>query len=441
MTLGIEWISLLMFLALIILLVAGLPLAWATGAIGTVTLLLLFGPSGMLMFVSRIFRTTLSFDLVAVPLFILMASILQRCGIAEDLFQAVHIWSGKLRGGLAIGTIISCVIMAAMTGVVGAEIVTFGMVALPAMLDRKYDKHLALGSICAGGGMATLIPPSVVFIVYAMTAGASVGDLFLAGVFPGLLLAVLFIVYIVWATMKNPELAPAAPPEERDIALVEKLKLLKGLIMPAGLAVAVLGSIYAGIATPSEAAGVGCLGALATAALKRQLTYRLMKESVFEASRVSCIIMWLVLGAQTIIGVYTLVGGDDFVRNAILALPFGKWGTIIYMQVLLIVMGMFLEWIGILMLTTPLFLPIIQDMGFSSVWFGVVFCMNMHVSYLSPPFGPSVFYIKSVVPEDISMTDCYRAVWPFTIMTLIALVITVAFPGLSLWLPEVILGK
>ena len=441
MTLGIEWISLLMFLALIIMLVLGLPLAWATGAIGTVTLLLLFGPSGMLMFVSRIFRTTLSFDLVAVPLFILMASILQRCGIAEDLFQAVHIWSGKLRGGLAIGTIISCVIMAAMTGVVGAEIVTFGMVALPAMLNRNYDKHLALGSICAGGGMATLIPPSVVFIVYAMTAGASVGDLFLAGVFPGLLLAVLFIAYIVWATMRNPKLAPAAPPEELNIPLVEKFKLLKGLIMPAGLAVAVLGSIYAGIATPSEAAGVGCLGALTTAALKRQLTYRLMRDSVFEASRVSCIIMWLVLGAQTIIGVYTLVGGDDFVRNAILGLPFGKWGTIIYMQVLLIVMGMFLEWIGILMLTTPLFLPIIQDMGFSSIWFGVVFCMNMHVSYLSPPFGPSVFYIKSVVPEDISMTDCYRAVWPFTIMTLIALVITVAFPGLSLWLPEVILGK
>jgi tripartite ATP-independent transporter DctM subunit len=328
-----------------------------------------------------------------------------------------------------------------MTGVVGAEIVTFGMVALPAMLNRNYDKHLALGSICAGGGMATLIPPSVVFIVYAMTAGASVGDLFLAGVFPGLLLAVLFIAYIVWATMRNPKLAPAAPPEELNIPLVEKFKLLKGLIMPAGLAVAVLGSIYAGIATPSEAAGVGCLGALTTAALKRQLTYRLMKDSVFEASRVSCIIMWLVLGAQTIIGVYTLVGGDDFVRNAILALPFGKWGTIIYMQVLLIVMGMFLEWIGILMLTTPLFLPIIQDMGFSSIWFGVVFCMNMHVSYLSPPFGPSVFYIKSVVPEDISMTDCYRAVWPFTIMTLIALVITVAFPGLSLWLPEVILGK
>ena len=440
MTIGIEWVSLLMFLGLVALLLIGLPLAWVTGAIGTVFMLILFDPTTTLVFVSRIFRTTLSYDLIAVPLFILMASILQRCGIAEDLFRAVHIWSGSLRGGLAVGTIVSCVIMAAMTGVVGAEIVTFGMVALPAMLSRKYDKFLALGSICAGGGMATLIPPSVVFIVYAMTAGASVGDLFLAGVFPGLLLAALFIAYIVWVTIRHPELAPAAPPEERDIPLVKKFILLKGLILPAALAMAVLGSIYAGIATPSEAAGVGCVGAILTAAVKRQLTAQLMKDSIYEAARVSCIIMWLVLGAQTIIGVYTLAGGDEFVRSAILALPFGRWGTVIYMQIILIAMGMFLEWIGILMLTMPLFVPIVLDMGFSSVWFGVVFCMNMHVSYLSPPFGPSVFYIKSVVPDDITMGDCYKAVLPFTMMTVVALAFTVAFPELSLWLPHVILG-
>jgi tripartite ATP-independent transporter DctM subunit len=436
---SIELITILLLATFILLLVTGLPLAWVMGATAVIFSLTLFGPNIMVMMVGRVYQMMLNYALVAVPLFIFMASILQKSGVADQLFKAVYIWSGPFRGGLAIGTIISCTIMAAMVGIVGAEIVTFGMIALPSMLERKYDGKIALGSICAGGGMATLIPPSVVFIVYAMTAGASVGDLFIAGIIPGLLLGALFIAYIIIATWLKPEMAPAAPKEERNVPLKQKLALLKGLIMPGLLAALVLGSIYAGVATPSEAAGIGCLGAIITAAINRKLTFSGIKSALYETVKISCMLAWLFFGAQTIIGVYTLAGGDQFVRNAVMGLPFGKWGAIIGMQLILIFLGMFLDWIGIVLLTMPLFVPIILDLGFDNVWFGVVFCMNMHISYLSPPFGPSIFYLKSVVGDDIPVGQIYRANLPYLWLTFLALALTVAFPGLSLWLPSMML--
>lgn len=436
---SIEMITVLLVATFIALLVTGLPLAWVMGATAVIFCLTLFSPNVMVMMVGRVYQMMLNYALVAVPLFIFMAAILQQSGAVERLFKAVHIWSGPLRGGLAIGTIISCTIMAAMVGIVGAEIVTFGLIALPGMLERKYDERIALGSICAGGGMATLIPPSVVFIVYAMTAGASVGELFIAGIIPGLILGALFIGYIVIATWLRPEMAPAAPEEERNIPLKQKAVLLKGLIMPGMLAVVVLGSIYGGVATPSEAAGVGCLGALVTAAINRKLTFSGVKVALYETVKVSCMLAWLFFGAQTIIGVYTLAGGDQFVKNAVMAIPFGRWGIIIGMQLIMIFLGMFLDWIGIVLLTMPLFVPIILDLGFDNVWFGVVFCMNMHVSYLSPPFGPSIFYLKSVVGDAIPVSRIYRANLPYLWLTLIALAFTVAFPGVSLWLPSMMM--
>ncbi|MBC8178838.1 MAG: TRAP transporter large permease subunit [Deltaproteobacteria bacterium] len=436
---SIELITILLLATFIALLVTGLPLAWVMGATAVIFSLTLFGPNIMVMMVGRVYQMMLNYALVAVPLFIFMAAILQQSGVADQLFKAVYIWSGPFRGGLAIGTIISCTIMAAMVGIVGAEIVTFGMIALPGMLERKYDGKIALGSICAGGGMATLIPPSVVFIVYAMTAGASVGDLFIAGIIPGLLLGALFIGYIIIATWLKPEMAPAAPEEERNVPLKQKLALLKGLIMPGLLAAIVLGSIYAGVATPSEAAGIGCLGAIVTAAINRKLTFSGIKIALYDTVKISCMLAWLFFGAQTIIGIYTLAGGDQFVKNAVMALPFGKWGAIIGMQLILIFLGMFLDWIGIVLLTMPLFVPIILDLGFDNVWFGVVFCMNMHISYLSPPFGPSIFYLKSVVGDAIPVGQIYRANLPYLWLTFVALAFTVAFPGLSLWLPSMML--
>jgi tripartite ATP-independent transporter DctM subunit len=436
---SIELITLLIIGTFILLLLAGLPLAWTMGATAAIFSLILFNPMVMLMVVSRVYNLMLNYTLVAVPLFIFMAAILQSSGVADQLFKAVYIWSGRLRGGMAVATIISCVLMAAMVGIIGAEIVTFGLIALPQMLERGYDKHIALGSICAGGGMATLIPPSVVFIIYAMTAGASVGELFIGGIIPGLILAALFTGYIVVITWLRAELAPAAPPEERNAPLRQKLALLKGLIIPGLLAIGVLGSIYTGIATPTEAAGIGCIGALASAAFNHRLRWGNVKAAAYETLKVTSMFAWLLFGAQAIIGVYTLAGGDQFVKNAVTAVPFGKWGTIIFMQLILIFLGMFLDWIGILFLTMPLFVPIVLEMGFSNVWFGVVFCMNMHISYLSPPFGPSCFYMKGVVPEGITMGDIYKSILPYLWLTVVALILTMFFPELSLWLPETML--
>jgi tripartite ATP-independent transporter DctM subunit len=436
---SIEWITALMILSFMALLAAGLPLAFATGAIAVIFALTLFGPSSLNLIVSRVFTLMGNYVLVSVPLFILMACILERAGVAEDLFRAVHVWSGRLRGGLAVAVIISCAIMAAMVGVIGAEVVTMGVVALPAMLGRRYDKDLALGSICAGGGLATLIPPSVVFIMYGLTAGVSVGQLYMAGVVPGLLLAGFYIAYIMIRCYVQPNLAPAASEAERNIPLREKVALLRGLILPALVAFGVLGSLYAGLATPTEAAGVGCLGAFIAAGVHRRLTWENVSRAVADTTKVTCMLYWLFFGASTLIGVYTLAGGTNFMKQTITALPIGPWGILALMMIIWIILGCLIDWIGILLLTAPIFVPIIESLGFNTVWFGVLFCMNMQISYLSPPFGPAVFYLKGVTPPEITIGDIFHSIWPFMVLQVAALTIVILFPQLALWLPSLMI--
>ncbi len=436
---SIEWISVLIIVGMLGLMVLGLPLAWSIGAVAVCLTLGLFEPGVLMMLVARVFDMSLNYTLMAVPLFVLMAAILQRSGVAEELFSAVHVWAGGLRGGLAIGTIIANAIMASMVGIIGAEIVTFGLIALPEMLARKYDHKTALGSIAAGGGLATLIPPSVVFIVYGMTAGCSVGELFLAGVLPGILLAIMFIGYVAWHCWRNPLAGPPASLEERNIPFRKKLSMQRNLIAPVCLATGVLGSMYAGIATPSEAAGVGVLGAIGTTIINRRFNWTLLRDSCYETIKISAMLSWLFFAAQTIIGAYTLAGGTTFVQNSLKAMNLGPWGTIIFMQLIWIFLGCFLDWVGILFLTVPLFLPIVLSFGFDNVWFGVVFCMNMHIAYLSPPFAPSAFYMKSVAPPDITMSKIYMATMPYLWLTFLATAVVTAWPGLSLMLPQLLL--
>lgn len=431
---SIELLSILIVVAMLALMLLGLPLAWSIGAVAVGLVLYQFEPSVMMMLVARVMDMSLNYTLLAVPLFVLMAAVLQRSGVAEELFNAVHVWAGGLRGGLAIGTIIANAIMASMVGIIGAEIVTFGLIALPAMLERKYDHKLALGSIAAGGGLATLIPPSVVFIVYGMTAGCSVGELFLAGVIPGFLLGALFIAYILWHCWRHPEAAPLASETERRIPFRRKLAMQKKLIAPILLAASVLGSMYAGIATPTEAAGVGVLGSVVCAAINRKLNVRMIWDSTIETVRISTMLAWLIFAAQTIIGAYTLAGGADFVKKSITGLDLGPWGTIFLINLIWVFLGCFLDWVGILFLTVPLFLPIVLGFGFDNIWLGVVFCMNMHISYLSPPFAPSAFYMKSITPPDITMTQIYVATLPYLWLTFLATVLVILFPQLSLWL-------
>jgi tripartite ATP-independent transporter DctM subunit len=438
---SIAIITLLLFAALVGALVVGVPIAFATGAVAVVFGVWLFDFNTLNLVVSRVFTLMGNQILVSVPLFILMATILEKAGIAEDIFKAAYIWSGKLRGGLAVAVVISCALMAAMVGVIGAEIVTMGVVALPAMLKRGYQKSLALGSICAGGGLATLIPPSVVFIMYALVAGTSIGQLYMAGIFPGLMLAGMYIVYIIAISYFKPEIAPIAPPEELNISLSKKLGYLRNLILPSLVAASVLGSLYLGWATPTEAAGIGVVGALVAALVNRRFTWSHLFAAVVDTTKVTCMLYWLFFGASALIGIYTLAGGTQYLKELIAGLPIGKWGILIVINLIWIVLGALIDWIGILLLTGPIFIPVAIALGFDPIWLGVLFCMNMQISYISPPFGPAMFYLKGCSPPEISMGDIVRSVWPFIGIQVIALGIVMAFPQIALWLPQTMIVK
>ena len=433
---SIELLSIVFVAAFIIVLLSGLPLAFATGAIAVAFAYGLFGEPGLTLIVSRVFTLMGNYVLVSVPLFIFMACLLQRAGIAEAIFRVVHVWAGGLPGGLAVAVIISCALMATVVGVIGAEIVTMGVVALPAMLSRGYHKSLALGSICAGGGLATLIPPSVVFIMYGLTAGVSIGELYMAGVIPGLLLATAYILYIIVRCTLNPELAPRSAPGERQMPLAEKIRLLGDLALPALLAVAVLGSLYLGIATPTEAAGVGVVGAAVTMLVNRSFTWDRVVAAIRDTTLVTVMLYWLFFGSSALVGVYTLAGGTKLIQDTLQALPLGPIGVLILIQLIWIVLGCFIDWIGILLLTAPIFVPVTVALGFDPVWVGVLFCINMQISYISPPFGPAAFYLKGVVPPGITLGDIFRSIWPYLVLQFLVLGVLIAFPELVLWLPN-----
>jgi tripartite ATP-independent transporter DctM subunit len=433
---SIELLSLLLVGAFIAVLLAGIPLAFGTGAIAVVFGYALFGEPGLTLIVSRVFTLLGNSVLVSVPLFIFMACILERAGIAEAIFRAVYVWAGRIPGGLGVAVIISCALMAAMVGVIGAEIVTMGVVALPAMLSRGYGKSIALGSICAGGGLATLIPPSVVLIMYGLTAGVSVGQLYAGGVVPGLMLAGLYILYIVIRASLLPHEAPRASGPEAAMKLSEKLGLLKELVLPALVAFSVLGSLYLGWATPTEAAGVGVVGALLAAAINRRPDWRALMGAIVDTTKVTTMLYWLFFGSSALIGVYTLAGGTRLIQESMANLPVAPIMVILFMQAIWIILGCFIDWIGILLLTAPIFVPVATRLGFDPVWLGVLFCMNMQISYISPPFGPAAFYLRGVTPPEVTLTDIFRSVWPFLILQLVALALVIAFPPIVLWLPS-----
>jgi len=433
---SIELISFLFVAVFVVILLTGLPLAFATGAVAVFFAVVLFGWPGLTLIVGRVFTLMGNYVLVSVPLFIFMACVLERAGIAEAIFRAAHVWSGRMPGGLAVAVIISCALMAAMVGVIGAEIVTMGVVALPAMLARGYKKELALGCICAGGGLATLIPPSVVFIMYGLTAGVSIGQLYMAGVIPGLMLAGLYILYIVVRCRFRPDFAPPASAAELAIPLRAKVALLKELILPGLVAFSVLGSLYLGWATPTEAAGVGVLGAVIAMWWNGKFGWDKLRKAAEDTAKVTVMLYWLFFGSSALIGVYTLAGGTKLIQDALTALPVGPLGVVILIQIVWIILGCFIDWIGILLLTAPIFVPVVLALGFDPVWMGVLFCMNMQISYISPPFGPAAFYLKGVTPAGITLGDIFGSIWPYMGLQVIALGLVIAFPEIALWLPR-----
>ena len=433
---GIEWISLLMVGAIAVLLAMGLPLAFVTGAVAMAFAVGNFGLAGLFLIESRILSLVREFVLVAVPMFILMASVLERSGVARDLYRAMHIWAGGLRGGLAVQTMIVAVLMAAMTGIIGGEIILLGLVALPQMLRLNYDRGLAIGTICAGGSLGTMIPPSIVLIIYGLTAGVDIGRLFVATIVPGLLLATIYIGYIVVRCRLNPALGPPAPPEERNLPRAEKVRLIGGLVLPLGVAGGVLGSIYLGVASVSEAAGMGAVGAILSAAARRELNWPMLRDALYQTMNTCGMLLWITFGATALIGVYNLMGGDAFVKSLVTGLPLPPLGIIAVMMAVLILLGLFMDWIGICLLTMPIFVPIVISLGYSPVWFGILFCMNMQISYLTPPFGPAAFYLKGVAPPGIELGHIYKALWPFIGLQACGLAAVLFFPEVALWLPD-----
>ena len=448
----IATLSIVMFGSLLVLLALGLPLVFVTGSLGVVFIYLV-GDALMLNIIpSRIFPLMTNYQLSAIPLFIFMASMLERAGLIDEMFDVIYKWLGGFSGGLAAATIVASTILAAMVGVIGAAVVTMGLIALPAMLKRNYDPQIALGSIMAGGTLGILIPPSILAIIYAVVAQESVGELYLGSVIPGLMLSGLYILYVSVRSALNPRLGPPLPAAER-VSFAQKLVLLRRMLAPVILIALVLGVIFSGAATPVEAAAIGSFGAMVVAALHGRLSWVNVRDAAISTMRASAMVLWIIFGATIFVGFYILQGGQTFVSDLILGTGLSPYGVLILMMILLVFLGMFLDWVGILLLAVPIFIPIIQVLEFNGVlglpgveegrvalWFGVLYLVNMQMSFLSPPFGYALFYMRGVAPKEISTATIFRASLPFLALQVTGLTVCVLFPEVVLWLPRLVYG-
>ena len=436
---SIELLTVLLFGCMFLLLFLGQPVAFALAGLATLFTLLLWSPDALSVIPLNVWRQMSSFALIAIPLFIFMANVLQKSAIADDLYEMMYRWFGPLRGGLAAGTVIICTIFAAMSGTSAAGTVTMGLVALPSMLRRGYNKSLAIGCISAGGALGVLIPPSIIMIFLGLMTDLSIGKLFAGGVFPGLLYSGLFVVYILVRSFIQPKLAPALPPEQRA-SMSEKIASLKSVILPAFLVLAVLGSIFSGMATPSEAAGIGALGGIVCAGIKRRLTWQSLKEASYDTLQLTGMIVWILFGAVCFAVIYTAVGAQDFVKVILMKLPGGRWGILVGMLFSYIILGCVLDAFGIIAITAPLYFPIVKSLGFDPLWFGILYMLTYEMGALTPPFGLNLFMMRGVVPRDTSMGEIIKSIWPFVALQLIGLVIVVEFPQMTTWLPKLIFG-
>jgi tripartite ATP-independent transporter DctM subunit len=427
-------IALILFGGAVVLMMTGLPIAFAMGSVTYILILLLRGPVGLGLIASRVWGGVDMFVLTCLPMFVFMGLMLERSGIAGQLYDMMHKWAGGLRGGLAAGTVFICMMMAAMTGMSAAATLTMGLSALPEMLKRNYNKSIALGCIGAGGALGTLIPPSVTMVFYAVVAQESIGKLFMGGIIPGIILSLFFIGYILIRSWLQPSAGPSLPVEERA-SWKDKFISIRQVILPVVLIVMVLGSIFAGIATPTEAAAIGALGTIICAAINRSLGWKNIKDTCMGTVRVCGMGLWILVGTICIQSVTYTVGAQEYIAELFTALPGGKWGALIAMQLIWFVMGCLIDPFGIIMITGPIFVPIMRGLDFSIVWFGIVFVVNMEMSYITPPYGINLFYLKGIVPPGVTMGDVYRSIGPFVALQALALVLIIVFPQLVLWLP------
>lgn len=438
-SLGIAPVTILVFASMLILLASRVPLAFLTGIISIVLTIGWFSWDTLPLIANRVFGFINTYSLLAVPMFVLMASLLDKTGIAKDLYSAMWLFTRTLKGGVAIQTVIIGVFLAAISGIVGGETVLLGILALPQMLRLGYNKNLSIGVCVASGALGTMVPPSIVLIIFGLTASVSIGKLFSAAFIPAFILALLYIIYIIIFGIIKPNEVPSLSKEEvkaDPISRKQLMRAIRDIILPGFIAVALLGSIYMGIASVTEAASVGVIAVMVIAVYRREFTIKIMKSALQSTMQTCGMIMWIGIGAYILVGAYNLVGGNQFIQTMIFGLDWPPIFIILFMMFLLILLGMFMDWIGIAMLTVPIFVPIIQSLGYDPIWFGILFCLNMQVSFLSPPFGPGAFYLHSVAPKEVSLVDIFRSVVPFIIMQIIVLLLVLFFPKIVTFLPE-----
>jgi len=437
-----ELTTVLMLASLVVLVVTGFPFAMCVGTVGLVFGYLTGGDVFIKMIPLRIVSGTLSeYIFAAVPLFIFMGNMMQESGVADKAFEILHRWMGGVRGGLAIATTLLAILFAATTGVVGASVTTIGLLAVPAMLTAKYSKPLASGVVCAGGTLGILIPPSIMLILYAPMAGVSVIQMFAGAMVPGLLMGAGFILYIFFTCTIHPENGPNLPQEER-IPFFSRESLISGLkylLPPISIVIAVLGSILAGVASPTEAGAVGCVCTLVMALAYKKLTWKTFLENCYSSVRVTSMIILIAIAATIFTGAFLNAGCGKVITNMLVSLGLGRWGIFAVLLIIILFLGMFIDWVGILLILVPIFGPLLQAQGFNALWVGLVICTSLQMSFLTPPFAYSIFYLKGL-NVGVELNDIYKGVWPFVIIQAIVVLLIIFFPQLCLFLPKILAG-
>jgi len=436
-----EILLIILFVGLVVGLAIGFPVPFVMLGISLIVGVMGAGSGFFHMMILRVFETMENYILAAIILFVYMGIMLERSGAAERLFSSTHILLGGLRGGLALAVVAVCTVMAAATGIMGAPVIIMGLFALPEMLKRGYNKALSAGTICAGGTLGILIPPSIMLVVYGPMAGVSVGRLFMAAILPGLTLSALYGIYIISRCFLKPELGPVLPLEQRALPVGKKLLMIVTSMLPTlFLILAVLGTIFFGVAAPTEASAVGAFASIFLALSYRKLNWKTFRDSVYQTLRISSMIMLIVAAAFVFTGTFMLVGGGNLVKDFLLGLPIGRWGILAIMMAAFFIFGLFMEWVGIVPILVPIFTPIIAELGFHPLWAAMLFCVTMQTSFLTPPMAPALFYIKGVAPRGVNFgKHIVAGTIPFVALQLVGVALLAIFPQLALWLPSLMI--
>jgi len=443
--LSAEVVTFLMLGGVFGLVLTGFPIAFVIGSVAFIVGILIFGPDITYhILYSRFYGLSLNYPYLAVPLFTFMGVILQHSGITKELYDSLYEALGDLKGGLAIVTVIFGTILATCLGVIAASVTILTLIALKPMISRGYDRSLAAGSIVASGTLGILIPPSIMLVVYGPQAGLSIGQMFMGAIFPGLILSALYIAYIVIVCRINPEMGPSAPSEQIKKFSIEKIfKLLKSMVPPVVLILAVLGTIFTGIAPPTEAAAMGSLAAILLAIAYRKFSWKLISHACIETLRVSSFVVIIAALSYAFVGVFMSAGSGEVVSNFILSVPGGRWAAFTVIMLIVFLLGMFIEWIGIVFIIVPIFSPIIIKLGFNPLWAGMMVCINLQMAFQTPPMAMSIFVLKGTAPPELGLTigHIIKGVIPFILIIMFTLVLCTIFPGIITWLPEKMIGS